>query len=263
MIRALYTAATGMSAQQTQVDNTANNLANVNTNAFKKSQVEFQDLIYVTQRPPGAEAAQGLNVPTGFQIGSGARVVGTTKLFSQGVLQNTGGTLDVAIQGDGFFQVTLPNGTIAYTRDGSFRMNQNGQLVNSDGFLIQPQITIPSDAVSTAIGTDGTISVISSGSPNAARQIGQLQLIKFLNPAGLSSQGNNLYQESASSGAPVPTTPGQNGAGSIQQGFLEGSNVDVVQELINLILAQRAYEFNTRAVRTSDEMLSDTNNLTR
>jgi len=263
MIRALYTAATGMNAQQTQVDNTSNNLANVNTNAFKKSQVEFQDLIYVTQRPPGAEAAQGLQVPTGFQIGSGSRVVGTTKLFSQGVLQNTGGDLDVAIQGAGFFQITLPDGSIRYTRDGSFRKNQNGQLVNSDGFLLQPQITIPPDAVSTTIGTDGTVSVISSGAPNTARPIGQLQLIRFLNPAGLSSEGNNLYAESASSGAPVPTTPGQSGAGTVQQGFLEGSNVDVVHELINLILAQRAYEFNTRAVRTADEMLSDTNNLTR
>jgi len=252
-----------MAAQQTQVDNTSNNLANVNTNAFKASAVEFQDLIYVTQRPAGSDAAQGLQVPTGFQIGSGARVVGTTKLFSQGVLQNTGNQLDVAIQGNGFFQITMPDGTIQYTRDGSFRQNQNGQLVNSDGFLVQPQITIPPDAVSVTIGLDGTVSVISSGAPNTARQLGQLQLIRFLNPAGLSSNGNNLYSESASSGAPLPTVPGQNGAGTIQQGFLEGSNVNVVQELINLILAQRAYEFNSRAVRTADEMLSDTNNLTR
>jgi flagellar basal-body rod protein FlgG len=263
MIKALFTSATGMNAQQTLVDNTANNLANVNTTGFKKSQADFHDLIYITQRSPGSESAQGLQVPTGLQIGSGVRVAGTTKLFTEGVLENTGNQFDVAIEGNGFLQITLPDGSIRYTRDGGLRLNQNGQMVNSDGFLVQPQITIPADAISVRIATDCTVSVISSGSPNASRPIGQLQITRFINPAGLSSQGNNLYAESGASGAPIPTTPGQDGAGTIRQGFLERSNVDVVSELVNLILAQRAYEFNSRAVRTADEMLSNTNNLTR
>ena len=263
MIKALFTSATGMNAQQLVVDNTANNLANVNTTGFKKSQADFNDLIYITLRTPGSESAQGLQVPNGLQIGSGVRVAGTTKLFSEGVLENTGNPLDVAIEGDGFLQVTLPDGSIRYTRDGSLHKNQSGQLVNTDGFLISPQVTIPSDALSVDIGTDGTISIVSAGSPNTSKQIGQLQVARFVNPAGLSSMGNNLFAETGSSGTAVPTTPSQNGAGSIRQAFLERSNVDVVAELVNLILAQRAYEFNTRAVRTADEMLSDTNNLTR
>jgi flagellar basal-body rod protein FlgG len=263
MIKALFTSATGMNAQQYQVDNTANNLANVNTTGFKKSQANFQDLIYLTDRSAGAEAAQGLQVPTGLQIGSGARIAGTSKLFTEGVLQSTGNELDLAIEGNGFFQITLPDGSIRYSRDGHFSKDQNGRLVNSDGFILQPPITIPPDALSVAVGTDGTVSVISAGAPNTSRPIGQIQVVRFVNPAGLSSQGSNLYSESASSGAPIPTTPGQDGAGALRQSYLEQSNVDVVAELVNLILAQRAYEFNTRAVRTADEMLSDTNNLTR
>jgi flagellar basal-body rod protein FlgG len=262
MIKALFTSATGMNAQQTLVDVTANNLANVNTTGFRKSQTDFQDLIYVTGRSPGSDAAQGLQIPTGLQIGSGVRVAGTTKLFLEGVLENTGNDLDIAIEGQGFFQVTLPDGSIRYTRDGTLRKNRDGSLVTSDGFLIQPQITIPPDAVSVGVGADGTVSVISSGSPNTSTPVGQLQVARFVNPAGLSSEGRNLYSESASSGPPQLTTPGLNGAGFLRQGFLERSNVDVVQELVNLILAQRAYEFNTRAVRTADQMLSATNNIT-
>jgi flagellar basal-body rod protein FlgG len=263
MIKALFTSATGLNAQQTLVDNTANNIANVNTNGFKRSQIDFQDLIYLTERSPGADAAQGLNIPTGLQIGSGVRVAGTTKLFGEGVLQNTGNQLDVAIEGAGFFQINLPDGSIRYTRDGALRLNQNGQIVNTDGFILQPPLTIPNDAVSVGIGTDGTVSVITSGAPNTSTQVGQLSLVRFVNPAGLSAQGRNFFAESAASGPPIIAIPGQNGAGNIRQTFLEGSNVDVVKELINLILAQRAYEFNTRAVRTADDMLAGLNNLVR
>jgi flagellar basal-body rod protein FlgG len=263
MIKALFTSATGMNAQQTLVDNTSNNLANVNTNGFKKSQVDFQDLIYITERAAGADSAQGLQNPTPLQIGSGVRVAGTTKQFSVGTLANTGRNLDVAIEGNGFFQVTLPDGSTRYTRDGSFKLNSTGNLVNSDGFLIQPQVTIPPDATAVNVGADGTVSVITAGAPNAPSQVGRIQLVRFVNPAGLSSEGRNLFGETAASGSPLTSTAGQEGAGFLQQGFLERSNVDVVQELVNLILAQRAYEFNTRAVRTADEMLSNTNNLTR
>lgn len=263
MIKALYTAATGMNAQTTSIDNTANNIANVNTNGFKKGQVDFQDLLYVNQRTPGADAAQGLQVPTGLQIGSGTRVSGVTKIFTTGSLVNTQNPLDVAVEGDGFFQVTLPNGELRYTRDGGLRLNAQGNLVTSDGFLISPQISIPSQAVSISIGADGTISVTNAGATNTSTVLGQLTLVRFQNPAGLSAEGRNLFSESASSGAPIIATPGQNGVGLTRQGFLERSNVDVVTELVNLILAQRAYEFNTRAVRTADNMLSSTTELIR
>jgi flagellar basal-body rod protein FlgG len=264
MIKAMYTAATGMNAQQTVVDTTANNLANVNTNAFKRSEIDFQDLIYINQRPPGAEISQGLQVPTGLQVGSGVRVAGTTKSFTVGTLENTGNQFDIAIEGDGFFQVTLPNSsTPRYSRDGALRINQQGNLVTTDGFLVSPQITIPQDAQSVTIGTDGTVAAITASSPNTVTQIGQLQLNRFINPAGLSSEGRNLYAVTASSGTAQAANPGQNGAGLIRQGFLERSNVDVVTELVHLITAQRAYEFNTKAVQVADQMLSDTTNLTR
>jgi flagellar basal-body rod protein FlgG len=263
MIKALFTSATGMNAQATVIDNTANNLANVNTNGFKKGQADFQDLIYVTERVPGSEASQGLQVPTGLQVGSGVRVAGITKVFSQGGLVNTQNPNDVAIEGQGFLQVTLPNGEIRYTRDGALRLNAVGNLVTSDGFLISPQITIPQDAVSLSIAPDGTVSVINAGAGNASAPLGQLSLVRFPNNAGLSAKGRNLFAETASSGAPITATPGLNGTGLVRQGFLERSNVDVVTELVGLILAQRAYEFNTRAVRTSDNMLSATSELIR
>jgi flagellar basal-body rod protein FlgG len=253
MIKALFTSATGMNAQTTFIDNTSNNIANVNTNGFKKGQVDFQDLIYINQRAPGSDAAQGLQVPTGLQIGSGARVSGITKVFTTGTLVNTQNPLDIAVEGDGFFQVTLPSGELRYTRDGALRLNAQGNLVTSDGFLLSPQITIPAQAVSISIGSDGTISVQNAGALNASTVLGQLTLVRFQNPAGLSAEGRNLFAETASSGAPIIATPGQNGVGLTRQGFLERSNVDVVTELINLILAQRAYEFNTRAVRSAGE----------
>ncbi len=263
MIKALYTSATGMNAQTTVIDNTANNLANVNTNGFKRGQADFQDLIYINQRTPGSDAAQGLQVPTGLQIGSGARVAGITKVFTTGALVNTQNQFDVAIEGDGFLQVTLPNGELRYTRDGALRLNAVGNLVTSDGFLLSPQLTIPPQAVSVSIGSDGTVSVTNAGATNTSNVLGQLTLVRFQNPAGLSAEGRNLLAETASSGAPVIATPGQNGVGLVRQGFLERSNVDVVTELINLIVAQRAYEFNTRAIRSSDAMLQATTDLVR
>ncbi|AMV25016.1 Flagellar basal-body rod protein FlgG [Gemmata sp. SH-PL17] len=263
MIKALFTSATGMSVQTTSIDNTSNNIANVNTNGFKKGQADFQDLIYVNQRTPGSDAAQGLQVPTGLQIGSGARVAGITKVFTEGALVNTQNPFDVAVEGEGFFQVTLPSGELRYTRDGALRLNAQGSLVTSDGFLISPQITIPTSAVAVSVGSDGTISVQNAGALNASTVLGQLTLVRFQNPAGLSAEGRNLFAETASSGAPLIATPGQNGVGLTRQGFLERSNVDVVTELVNLILAQRAYEFNTRAVRTADNMLASTTDLIR
>lgn len=263
MIKALYTSATGMNAQSTMIDNTANNLANVNTNGFKRGQADFQDLIYINERTPGAEAAQGLQVPTGLQIGSGVRVSGITKVFTPGTMQNTANPLDVAIEGEGFFQIVLPSGETRYTRDGSFGRNAVGNLVTSDGFLINPQVTIPQEAVSIQIASDGTVSVTNAGATNTTTPVGQLTLVRFANPAGLSAEGRNLFSESASSGQPLIATPGLNGAGLLRQGFKEGSNVQAVNELINLILAQRAYEFNTRSVRTSDNMLQATTELIR
>jgi flagellar basal-body rod protein FlgG len=261
MIRALYTSATGLNAQATVIDNTSNNLANVNTNGFKKGQADFQDLIYVNERSPGADVAQGQPVPTGLQIGHGVRVAGITKVFSQGTLVNTGNQYDIAINGQGFLQVQMPNGDLRFTRDGALRVNAQGSLVTSDGFFITPQVTIPPDTVEVSFGADGTVSL--KNAAGASSPAGQLTLVRFTNPAGLSAEGRNLFSETASSGPALTSTPGVNGAGLIQQNFLERSNVDAVTELIGLILAQRAYEFNTRAVRTSDNMLQSTTELIR
>lgn len=263
MIRAFHTAASGMIAQQFVVDNTANNLANVNTTGFKKSQVDFQDLIYLNLRQPGTEQIQGQQVPTGLQIGNGVRVAGNTKLFTAGTITPTGDPLHVAIEGEGFFQITFPDGTLRYTRDGTFLKNANGDLVTSDGFFLSPRITIPQDAVSISIGTDGTVSVTTAGAPTTSSTVGQIQLARFPNPPGLSSEGRNLYRDTPASGTATTGQPTQNGLGLLRQGFLEGSNVEVVSELVNLLLAQRAYEFNTKAIRVSDEMLSATNDLVR
>ncbi len=263
MIRAMFTASTGMNAQSTQIDTISNNLANVNTNGFKRNQIDFQDLLYVNEVSPGAVATQGQQVPSGLQIGSGVRVSGTPKSFSQGSLVNTGNSLDVSINGQGFLQVTLPNGQTRYTRDGALQLNSTGNLVTADGFLITPQITIPSDAVSVSIGSDGTVSVINAGAPNASVTLGQLTLVRFPNPSGLAADGRNLFSESASSGSPIIATPGQNGTGLLQQGFLERSNVEAVTELVGLILAQRAFEFNMRSIQSADQMLSRLAQLTQ
>ncbi|MEE9255914.1 MAG: flagellar basal-body rod protein FlgG [bacterium] len=262
MIRALFTAATGMQAQQLNIDVIANNLANVSTVGFKKMRADFQELIYETIIPAGAESAAGNEIPTGLQIGSGVRPAATQKIFTEGEFKRTDNELDVAIEGDGFFQVTLPNGDTAYTRSGAFKMNSTGQLVTSEGFLISPNLTIPNTALTITIGTDGTISVVNAGS-TAPSQLGQLTLTKFANPSGLNSLGRNLFAETSASGSPLSGTAGANGFGTIIQGFLENSNVSVVDELVALIEAQRAYEINSRTIQAADEMLQTVGNLKR
>ncbi|MEN6355599.1 MAG: flagellar basal-body rod protein FlgG [Armatimonadota bacterium] len=262
MIRALYTAATGMAAQQTNLDITANNLANVNTSGFKKTRADFQDLLYQTIRSAGSSQAQGVQVPTGIQVGLGTRMAATQKIFTQGDYKQTDNDLDVMIEGDGFFQVMQPSGETAYTRDGSFKKDSDGKLVTSDGYAVQPEITIPSEADDITIGEDGTVTVTVSGQ-TAPQQIGQIQIVKFLNPAGLNSLGKNLYAATDASGEPATATPGQDGAGTLSQGMVEMSNVSVVDEMVNMIEAQRAYEVNSKSIQTSDDMLSIANNLKR
>jgi flagellar basal-body rod protein FlgG len=254
MIRSLWIAKTGLEAQQINVDVISNNLANVSTNGFKRSRPVFEDLLYQTLRQPGAQSSQQTQLPTGLQLGTGVRPVAVEKIHTQGNLQQTGNNLDVAINGKGFFQVLMPDGTTAYTRDGSFQTDNQGQLVTSSGYAVQPAITIPSDALSVTIAKDGTVSVTQPGSPNAT-QIGSLQLAGFINPAGLQSVGENLYLETSASGTPSANTPGTNGLGVLNQSFVETSNVSVVEELVNMIQAQRAYEINSKAVTTSDQML--------
>ncbi len=253
MLRALYTSATGMKAQELLIDNTANNLANVNTTGFRRSHMDFADLVYNTIRQPGNEVSQGQVSPTGLQIGNGVRVVSTTKHFTQGNLEQTGNPLDVGIEGNGFFQVQLPSGDFGYTRAGAFRIDQNGQLVNSDGLVLQPTVSIAQNAQNISIGTDGTVQGEVGGT---SQTFGTISIFTFPNPAGLSSEGANLFSVTTASGAATPATAGQNGAGILRGNFLENSNVEVVTELISLIAAQRAYEINSRAIQAGDEMLS-------
>ena len=261
MLRAFSTAATGMTAQQTMVDVIANNLANVNTSGFKRSQLNFQNLLYVTMEEPGTEIASGINSPSGIEIGSGVRVASTIKVFSPGELENTANPLDIAIAGDGFLQVTMPNGDLRYTRDGSLLTNGNGELVTTGGYTIEPAISVPTDAVSVTIAKDGGVNVTdSSGSTSV---VGTIQLARFPNPSGLSSEGGNLLAETGASGTFTTGTPGENGFGSIQSGFLEKSNVQMVTELVNLITAQRAYEINSRAIKVGDDMLQTANSIVR
>ncbi|MCL2345633.1 MAG: flagellar basal-body rod protein FlgG [Desulfobulbus sp.] len=255
MIRSLWIARTGLDAQQTQLDVIANNLANVSTNGFKRSRAVFEDLIYQTLRQPGAQTSQQNQVPTGLQLGTGARPITTARLFTQGNIQKTDNPLDLAIQGHGFFQILLPDGTTAYTRDGSFQKDNQGQLVTSDGYPVQPAITIPNDALSISVGLDGTVSVTQPGAPGSV-QIGALQIATFINPAGLLSLGQNLFLETSSSGTPTPNTPNTNGAGSINQFYVETSNVNVAEELVSMIQTQRAYELNSKVISTSDAMLA-------
>ncbi len=262
MLKALFTAATGMKGQQLTVDVIANNIANVNSAGFKRSRVNFEDLLYVTLKKPG-DASQGVGAPTGLEIGSGVRAVSNTKVFAPGVLEETQRELDVSIQGDGFFQIQLPDGSTAYTRDGALHVDSQLQLVTPEGYRVQPAITLPNNMTHVGIGLDGVISATTTDNPTAAQQVGQLQLARFANPTGLESIGQNLFRENAASGAATLLNPGQDGAGTLVQGFLERSNVDVVSELVNLIVAQRAYEVNSRAIRTGDEMLSQVNSLVR
>lgn len=262
MIRSLYTAATGMAAQQVNMDVTANNLANVNTTGFKKSRADFQDLLYQTIRTPGATQAQGVQVPTGVQVGLGTRLAATQKLFTPGDIQATGNKLDIMIEGDGFFEVRLPSGDTAYTRDGSFKKDSQGRIVTSDGYPIQPDITIPAEAKEITIGEDGTVSVTIAGQ-SAPQDCGQIQLVKFLNPSGLQNQGRNLYSMTDASGEAIAGTPGEDGLGTLAQGYVEMSNVKVVDEMVSMIVAQRAYEVNSKSIQTADEMLNIANNLRR
>lgn len=254
MIRSLWIAKTGLDAQQTNIDVISNNLANVSTNGFKRSRPVFEDLLYQTLRQPGAQSSQQTQLPTGMQLGTGVRPVATEKIFTQGNLQQTGNSLDVAINGKGFFQILMPDGTTSYTRDGSFQVDSQGQLVTSSGYAVQPAITIPSDALSVTIAKDGTVSVTQSGSTSPT-QVGSLQLAGFINPAGLQNIGENMFQETAASGTPSANTPGTNGLGVLNQNYVETSNVNVVEELVNMIQAQRAYEINSKAITTSDQML--------
>ncbi len=259
MMKALYTSATGMKAHQFLLDVISNNLANVNTTGYKRVQANFQDLLYDKIVPAGTESSQGIVNPTGLQVGSGVRVVSTNKVYSQGVPENTGRTFDLAIQGNGFFQVTHPDGTVVYTRDGTFRLNSNGELVTSEGLSLQPAITVSSDLIGVSVGSDGTVSA--QNSDGSSQSLGQITLASFPNPAGLESMGKNLLRETSASGAPVTGTAGQNGIGEVMQGFRENSNVEVVTELVNLIVAQRAYETSSRAIKASDDMLQTTNRI--
>jgi flagellar basal-body rod protein FlgG len=254
MIRSLYIAKTGLDAQQTQLDVVSNNLANVGTSGFKKSRAVFEDLLYQTMRQPGAQSTQQTQLPTGLQIGTGVRPVASERIFTQGNLAQTGNQLDVAINGQGFLQVTLPDGTLAYTRDGSLHQDSQGQLVTSSGYPVSPAITIPANAQTITIGTDGTVTITQQGQA-AATQVGSIQLANFINPAGLEARGENLYGETAASGTPTTNTPGTNGIGTLKQGYVETSNVNVVEELVNMIQTQRAYEINSKAISTSDQML--------
>ena len=254
MIRSLWIAKTGMEAQQTALDAISHNLANTATNGYKRGHVVFEDLMYQNLRQTGANNAEQAALPTGLQVGLGVRPVAMARNFSQGNLQQTGGNLDMAVRGNGFFQIQLPDGSTGYSRDGAFQLNSQGQIVTNGGYLVQPGITIPAQAQSITVGNDGAVSVTLPGQ-TAPQQVGQIQLAGFINPGGLDPKGENLFAESASSGAPAAGAPGANGLGQLTQGAVETSNVNVVEELVTMIQTQRAYEINSKAVKTSDEML--------
>ena len=254
MIRSLWIAKTGMEAQQTQLDAISHNLANVSTNGFKRSHAVFEDLMYQNLRQSGANSTEQTTLPTGLQLGLGTRAVATSRNFSQGSLTQTTNPLDLAIRGNGFFEIQMPDGTTGYTRDGAFQVNATGQVVTNNGYPVQPGITIPATATSVTIGTDGTVSVALPGQA-APQTVGQLQIASFVNPAGLDPKGQNLFGETASSGTPQSGAPGTGQLGPVQQGFVETSNVNVVEELVAMIQTQRAYELNSKAIQTSDQML--------
>ena len=262
MIKAMRTAASGMSAQQMNVDNIANNLANVNTTGFKKSKLEFQDVLYRNLRKAGVSASPGTQIPTSLEIGYGTRPVATTRQFAVGEMSQTGNPLDLAVEGNGFFQINMPDGTIGYTRDGSFKLSADGQITTSDGLFMTPEITVPEDAEAIQIGFDGTVFAMVVGQTDP-QELGQIELAKFINPAGLEALGHNLYSQTVASGEPITGIPGEEGLGTVGQGFLELSNVDVVAEMVNMIVAQRAYEINSKAIQTSDDMAGIANTLKR
>jgi flagellar basal-body rod protein FlgG len=255
MIRSLWIAKTGLDAQQTQLDAISNNLANVGTAGFKRARVAFEDLLYQNVRQAGSSSSQQTQLPTGLQLGTGVRPTATVRMFTQGNLQQTGNQLDLAVNGQGFFQVQMPDGSTAYSRDGSFHVDANGSLVTSNGFPVSPAITIPPTAQSVTIGQDGTVSIKVQGQA-ASQNVGTIQLVNFVNPGGLEARGQNLFLETSASGTASANTPGTNGLGTLQQGYLETSNVNVVEELVSMIQTQRAYEINSKAIQTSDQMLA-------
>ncbi len=263
MLRSLSTAASGMHAQQARIDNIANNLANVNTTGFKKSRMEFQDLLYENLAPTGAQRSDGTSPPTRVEVGHGVRIVSSVRMGTEGLIEVTDNELDLLIQGDGFFQIRLPDGNIGYTRDGSFKLDRDRNIVTSSGYYLEPQITIPEDAVNIGFSTDGRVEVILSSDTGTAQEIGQIQIARFNNPAGMSQAGDNLLLETPNSGTVLLGIPGELGYGAIQQGALERSNVDVARELVDMITAQRAYELNSRTIQTADDMLQTINQIRR
>lgn len=262
MLRALYSAATGMEAQQLNVEVVANNIANINTSGFKRRRAQFQDLLYQNVRAAGSSSSANTEYPVGLQVGLGSRPVATEAIFSQGDFAQTGNPLDMVIQGNGFFQVQMTTGEIAYTRSGAFHLDREGNVVTADGDPLEPQITIPQDALAVTVGSDGTVSVIQAGQQQA-QQVGSIELAMFINPAGLQSIGKNLFLASTASGDPVTGQPGEQGAGTLVQGYLEQSNVDIVEEMVNMIISQRAYESSSKVLRVSDEMYTTVNNTIR
>jgi flagellar basal-body rod protein FlgG len=262
MLRALYTAASGMEAQQLNIDTIAHNLANINTSGFKLRKAQFQDLLYQNIRQAGASNTATTEIPVGLQVGLGTKPVATEIIFRQGDFANTNNPLDAVIQGQGFFQIRQSNGQIAYTRNGNFHMNRDGNLVTSDGDLLDPQITIPSDQTGITIGSDGTVTVMQAGQ-SQPQQVGKIELATFQNPSGLQNLGNSLFMPTQASGEAVTGTPGENGVGTILQGYVEQSNVSVVEEMVNMIVSQRAYEANSKVIRTADEMFTQANNVIR
>ncbi|AKH69426.1 flagellar basal-body rod protein FlgG [Spongiibacter sp. IMCC21906] len=259
MNSSLWVAKTGLDAQQTRMQVTSNNLANANTTGFKRDRASFEDLLYQNQRQVGGQTSQQTRSPSGMNVGTGVRVVSTEKIHQQGSMNQTGNSLDMAVQGRGFFQIRMPDGTMAYTRDGAFQLDDQGQLVTNSGNIVEPGISVPQGTLSVTVGSDGVVSAQLPGDPSPI-QVGSIQLADFVNPAGLQARGENLYLESASSGSPQTGTPGLTGMGSIAQGALEGSNVNVVEELVNMIETQRAYEMNSKAIATSDQMMQYVNN---
>jgi flagellar basal-body rod protein FlgG len=255
----MWVAKTGLDAQQTRMSVISNNLANVNTTGFKRGRAVFEDLLYQNVRQAGAQSSEDTQLPSGLSLGTGVRTVATQKLFTQGNLVQTGNSLDVAVEGRGFYEILRPDGSLAYTRDGSYQLDRDGQMVTSNGYVLQPGITIPPNTQSITIGEDGTVSVLEAGN-SAPSQIGTLQLVDFINPAGLQPIGQNLFTETASSGSPQSGTPGLDGLGRLVQGALETSNVNTVEELVNMIETQRAYEMNSKAISTADQMLQYVNN---
>ncbi len=262
MQRSLFIGATGMDAQRLNIDVISNNLANVNTNGFKKSRADFQELLYQKIKSPGSSSADGSEVPTGIQVGLGVKPAAVQKLFNQGDYAPTGNPLDMVIEGEGFFQITTPDGDTAYTRSGAFKLDSSGNIVNSDGYLMEPAISIPSDTLEITIGADGTVSVLQPGSTDTS-QVGQIEIAQFVNPGGLHALGKNLFQPSGSSGSATTGNPDAEGRGSIGQGYLELSNVNIVEEMVSMIVSQRAYELNSKVIQASDEMIQMANNLKR